>query len=213
MVYLYAACVIVSNYPSKIYMLLTYIHESYIYSVYIDNVVKCMDENGAPVLTVKSSEFINMVKEKFVNASSPILYPFRWATANSIFPLHFGIKCCALEMAAAFASRFDAERFGVVARSSPRQSDLLIINGPVTLKVKDVIIKLHEQMPSPKYVMAMGECAISGGPYFQSYNVINGADKVIPVDIYVPGCPPRPEAMIEGILKLEEKIKKGGNLQ
>jgi len=168
-----------------------------------------MDEEGIPAVTLKSKDFIQRVKEVFIDAKSPILYPLKWASGNSIFPLHFGIKCCALEMAAAFASRYDLERYGVVARSSPRQSDLLLINGPITYKVRPVIKKLYEQMPSPKYVLAMGECAISGGPYFQSYCVVPGTDNVVPVDIYVPGCPPRPEALIAGILKLEEKIKKG----
>ena len=131
---------------------------------------------------------------------------FNWASRKSFFPLHLGIKCCALEMAAAGASRFDAERFGVFFRSSPRQCDVLLVNGPISKKFADPIVRLWEQMPEPKWCIAMGECAISGGPYFQSYNILEGVDTVIPVDVYIPGCPPRPEALIDGFGKLREKI-------
>jgi NADH-quinone oxidoreductase B subunit len=131
---------------------------------------------------------------------------FNWAQRKSLFPLHLGIKCCALEMAAAGASRFDAERFGVVFRSSPRQCDVLLVNGPISKKFADPIVRLWEQMPEPKWCIAMGECAISGGPYYQSYNILEGVDTVIPVDVYIPGCPPRPEALIDGFGKLREKI-------
>ena len=128
------------------------------------------------------------------------------AKGNHLFPLHLGIKCCALEMAAAGASRFDAERFGVFFRSSPRQCDVLLVNGPISKKFADPIVRLWEQMPEPKWCIAMGECAISGGPYFQSYNILEGVDTIIPVDVYIPGCPPRPEALIDGFGKLREKI-------
>ena len=114
---------------------------------------------------------------------------FNWSQRKSLFPLHLGIKCCALEMAAAGASRFDAERFGVFFRSSPRQCDVLLVNGPISKKFADPIVRLWEQMPEPKWCIAMGECAISGGPYFQSYNILEGVDTVIPVDVYIPGCP------------------------
>ncbi|MEC7708153.1 MAG: NADH-quinone oxidoreductase subunit NuoB [Candidatus Thermoplasmatota archaeon] len=131
---------------------------------------------------------------------------FNWSQRKSLFPLHLGIKCCALEMAAAGASRFDAERFGVFFRSSPRQCDVLLVNGPISKKFADPIVRLWEQMPEPKWCIAMGECAISGGPYFQSYNILEGVDTVIPVDVYIPGCPPRPEALIDGFDKLRQKI-------
>jgi NADH-quinone oxidoreductase subunit B len=108
---------------------------------------------------------------------------FNWGQRKSLFPLHLGIKCCALEMAAAGASRFDAERFGVFFRSSPRQCDVLLVNGPISKKFADPITRLWEQMPEPKWCIAMGECAISGGPYFQSYNILEGVDTIIPVDI------------------------------
>ncbi|MEC7589524.1 MAG: NADH-quinone oxidoreductase subunit NuoB, partial [Candidatus Thermoplasmatota archaeon] len=123
---------------------------------------------------------------------------FNWAGRKSLFTLHLGIKCCAIEMAAAATPRFDGDRFGVLFRSSPRQSDVLLVNGPISKKFADKIVRLWEQMPEPKYCIAMGECAISGGPYFQSYNILEGVDTVIPVDVYIPGCPPRPEALIDG---------------
>ena len=137
-------------------------------------------------------------------ATAPI---WSWAQRNSLHPLHFGIACCALEMAAASAPRFDAERVGVVYRSSPRQTDVLLVNGWVTKKLRPALRRLYEEIPDPKWVVAMGECAISGGPWYDSYNVVQGVDTFIPVDIYIPGCPSRPEAMIDGFLKLQEKIK------
>ncbi len=137
---------------------------------------------------------------------------FNWTGRKSLFTLHLGIKCCAIEMAASATPRFDAERFVVIFRSSPRQSDVLLVNGPVTKKFADPIVRLWEQMPEPKYCIAMGECAISGGPYFQSYNILEGVDTVIPVDVYIPGCPPRPEALIDGFGKLREKIIRIGGV-
>lgn len=131
---------------------------------------------------------------------------FNWGQRKSLMPLHLGIKCCAIEMASAGGSRFDAERFGVVFRSSPRQSDVLLVNGPISKKFADPIVRLWEQMPEPKWCIAMGECAISGGPYYQSYNILEGVDTVVPVDVYIPGCPPRPEALIDGFGRLREKI-------
>lgn len=132
---------------------------------------------------------------------------FNWATRNSMYPLHFGIMCCALEMAVSSAPRFDAQRMGVIYRSTPRQCDILLVNGPVSKKLKPALRRLYDQMPAPKWVIAMGECAISGGPFFDSYNVVKGVDQFIPVDIYIPGCPARPEALIDAFLKLQMKIK------
>jgi NADH-quinone oxidoreductase subunit B len=129
-----------------------------------------------------------------------------WSEKKSIWPLTFGIKCCAIEMMAFGAARYDSDRMGVFFRPTPRQADLLIIAGPATIKLKHVILRLYEQMPYPKYVIAFGECAICGGPFWDSYSMINGVDKLIPVDVYVPGCPPRPEQFFLAVQKLQEKI-------
>src|SRR5690606_3646437 len=129
-----------------------------------------------------------------------------WARANSLWPLVFGTSCCAIEMMATGASHNDWARFGMeVARASPRQADLIILAGTIVEKMGSRLITLYEQMPGPKYVIAMGACTISGGPfYYDSYSVVKGADRLIPVDVYVPGCPPRPEALLFGVLKLQE---------
>lgn len=131
------------------------------------------------------------------------------ARANSLWPLTFGIACCAIEMMAAGCARFDMARFGAeVFRPSPRQSDVMIVAGTVTKKMMPGIKTLYDQMPEPKWVIAMGNCAISGGPFnFENqYSIVCGADQFLPVDIYIPGCPPRPEALIQGILELEHKV-------
>jgi len=131
-----------------------------------------------------------------------------WSRLSSVWPLQFGIACCAIEMMASYASTYDLERFGVFPRASARQADVIIIAGTVTFKMAERIKLLYEQMPEPKYVISMGSCSNCGGPYWQhGYHVVKGVDRVIPVDVYVQGCPPRPEALIGGILELQKKME------
>ncbi|MGD0537641.1 MAG: NADH-quinone oxidoreductase subunit B [Verrucomicrobiota bacterium] len=132
---------------------------------------------------------------------------YNWGRKNSIWPLNFGLACCAIEMIAASMARFDISRFGSeVFRPSPRQADLMIVAGTVTKKMAPQVVRLYNQMPEPKYVIAMGACAISGGPFKQGYNVLKGIDRYLPVDVHIPGCPPRPEALLHALISLQQKI-------
>ncbi len=133
-----------------------------------------------------------------------------WAQRCSLYPVYLGMKCCAIEMGATAAGRYDTQRIGVLFRASPRHCDVLWINGPVSTKFVPRLRDVFDQMPAPKWVLATGECAISGGPFWQAPTILEGVDQVIPVDVYVPGCPPRPEAMWAGIHRLQEKIREDG---
>lgn len=134
---------------------------------------------------------------------------YNWGRKNSLWPMMFGLACCAIEMIATAASRFDFARFGMeVMRPSPRQADVMIVSGTVTKKMVPQIVRLYNQMPEPKYVVAMGACASGGGPFKEGYNVVSGIDKFIPVDVYIPGCPPTPQALINGLMMLQKKVER-----
>lgn len=169
------------------------------------------------ISSFKSDDFIDWVAQNIGDNAQRALKQsgmegmvgrfLNWARRNSPWPLHWGIMCCAIEMAASADPRWDSERIGVIYRSTPRQCDILLLNGPISLKLRPIVIRLYEQMPDPKWVIAMGECTICGGPYYDSYSVIKGSYTIVPTDIFIPGCPTRPEALIHGFLKLKEKIK------
>ncbi|OPZ07734.1 MAG: NAD(P)H-quinone oxidoreductase subunit K 1 precursor [candidate division BRC1 bacterium ADurb.BinA292] len=155
--------------------------------------------------------YLDRIKSEGMGTSvmvAPLEAAINWARANSLWPLTFGLACCAIEMMAVGASRFDLDRFGAGAfRPTPRQADLMIVAGTVTHKMAPRVMRLYEQIPEPKFVMAMGACTIGGGPYVKhGYHVVKGIDRIVPVDIYVPGCPPRPEALLDALFKLQARI-------
>lgn len=158
-----------------------------------------IDKNADTIKKIPGGSIILTTADAFFNT----------ARKSSLFYLLFGLACCALEMMAVGASRYDLDRLGMIFRATPRQADLMFIAGTLTLKMAPRVKLLYDQMPEPKYVIAVGGCAINGGPfYYDTYSVLKGVDKIIPVDVYIPGCPPRPEAFIHGIQHLQEKIKR-----
>jgi NADH-quinone oxidoreductase subunit B len=153
-------------------------------------------EDGLKIELGKQGVFVTTIEELY-----------NWGRKNSIWPMQFGLACCAIEMIATTMARYDLARFGAeVFRPSPRQADLMIISGTVTKKMAPQVVRLYNQMAEPKYVIAMGACAISGGPFKQGYNVLKGIDRYIPVDVHIPGCPPRPEALLHAFMMLQKKI-------
>ncbi len=151
--------------------------------------------------------FENRFEDGFVMTS--LDQAIDWARSSSLWPMTFGLACCAIEMMAVGGPRYDIDRFGAGAfRATPRQADLMIVAGTVNLKMAERVRRLYDQMPDPKFVIAMGACTCGGGPYYKyGYNVVKGVDLVVPVDVYVPGCPPRPEALLEGLMRVQDKIK------
>jgi NADH-quinone oxidoreductase subunit B len=155
-----------------------------------------MVEEGLKIELGKQGVFVTTIEELY-----------NWGRRSSIWPMQFGLACCAIEMIATTMARYDMARFGAeVFRPSPRQADLMIISGTVTKKMAPQVVRLYNQMAEPKYVIAMGACAISGGPFKQGYNVLKGIDRYIPVDVHIPGCPPRPEALLQAFMTLQKKI-------
>ena len=165
-------------------------YEEFKNNEYLEDMVKQLNEGGANVMLGCLDDLIN------------------WGRSNSLWPLTFATSCCGIEFMAVGAARYDFARFGFeVARASPRQADMIMVAGTITHKMAPVLKRLYDQMADPKYVVAVGGCAISGGPFKKSYHVLNGIDKILPVDVYIPGCPPRPEALLYGMMQLQRKVK------
>ena len=165
-------------------------YEDFTDNEYLEKMIEELRANGTNVVMGCLDEVIN------------------WGRSNSLWPLTFATSCCGIEFMAVGAARYDFARFGFeVARASPRQADFIMVAGTITHKMAPVLKRLYDQMADPKYVIAVGGCAISGGPFKKSYHVLNGVDKILPVDVYIPGCPPRPEAMLYGMMQLQRKVK------
>ena len=168
------------------------------------NLMKARNQQALPEPVI--SEDDELSRNAIVTS---VNYLLNWARKSSVFPLQFGLACCAFEMIATAMSRFDIARFGMEAfRATPRQADLMIVAGTVTWKMAVPLRRLYDQMAEPKWVISMGVCATSGGPYYQSYSVVPGVNHIVPVDVYIPGCPPRPDALLYGIMQLHDKIRR-----
>ncbi len=160
-----------------------------------------LEQNIVPAAMSKT-----LNEKGFILTSTDAL--FDWARTGSLWPMTFGLACCAVEMIHAYMSRYDLDRFGIIPRPSPRQSDVMIVAGTLTNKMAPALRRVYDQMPEPRWVISMGSCANGGGYYHYSYSVVRGCDRVVPVDIYIPGCPPTAEAMIYGLMQLQKKIQR-----
>ena len=169
------------------------------------NIAIPQDKKG--LMDLSAHNIAQEVKDKgFVLTSADKL--FDWARGGSMWPMTFGLACCAVEMIHAYMPRYDLDRFGIIPRPSPRQSDVMIVAGTLTNKMAPALRRIYDQMPEPRWVISMGSCANGGGDYHYSYSVVRGCDRIVPVDIYVPGCPPTAEALVYGILQLQKKIQR-----
>ncbi len=164
---------------------------------------------------LSQDDILNMVTDEISNRGFVVANMDKlvnWARSGSLWPMTFGLACCAVEMMQAASSLYDLDRFGLLFRPSPRQSDVMIVAGTLTNKMAPALRKVYDQMPEPRYVISMGSCANGGGYYHYSYSVVRGCDRIVPVDVYVPGCPPTAEALLYGVLQLQKKIKRTGTI-
>jgi NADH-quinone oxidoreductase subunit B len=167
---------------------------------------------SVPMLPASKQDVVPAAMSKHINEKGFLLTSadalFDWARTGSMWPMTFGLACCAVEMIHSYMSRYDLDRFGMIPRPSPRQSDVMIVAGTLTNKMAPALRKVYDQMPEPRWVVSMGSCANGGGYYHYSYSVVRGCDRIVPVDIYVPGCPPTAEALVYGLLQLQKKIQR-----